>query len=118
MNKIEIEEVLIKNGYAKHPVFKFYSIPKKNLGYYFYVNESEVVLGKINWNAINITEAKTVRVKSFDPHNYSLVTDMDRKQIAATMQRMAISRAKHKAALNKGYVEPKQVEEIPPATEE
>lgn len=110
MNKTEIESLLIKNGYTKHLVFNFYCIAKKNLGYFFYINDNEVIIGKIKWGNIDVREVKAIKTKSFSPHNYSLITDLDRKQIASQTQRMAINRAKHKAALEKGYIEPEEIQ--------
>jgi len=116
MIKTEVELILIKNGYKKHPIFTFYSIPKKNLGYYFYIGEHETVVGKIKFNTINIIESKSVPTRSFDPHKYSLITDFDRQRQALQLQRMAANRAKHKTALEKGYIDPVE-KEIPQSTE-
>ncbi len=118
MIKAEIELLLVKNGYKKDPIFNYYCIPKKAICYFFYVNEETTTVGKIAWNNIKFQDIKTIRTKSFQPHNYSLVTDLDIKQIIATKQRMAVNQAKHKAAKEKGFVDLQiPQEEVPPNTD-
>lgn len=103
MSKSDIELLLKKNGYAEHPVFGFYHIPKTNLGNYFYVRDLVVIVGKIKWGNINIRETRLISIKSFNPHTYNLVTDLDIKRIELTTQRMAKNRAKQKDLTDKGY---------------
>lgn len=113
MTKQEIELLLKQNGYTIHPLFGFLYQAKLNLGSYFYITDINITVGKIKYGNINIKETRQISIKSFDPHTYSLVTDLDRKRIALTTQRMAINRAKQKNLIDKGYKEtPKEEPDI------
>lgn len=116
MTKIEVETLLMKNGYTKHPVFQFYCIPKKKLGYYFFVKEDVVNYGKIKWDSITLTDVKEVKTKTFIPHNFGLITDLDLKQRGEMMKRMALNKQKHAAKLKDGYFDVEQEDFQAPET--
>jgi hypothetical protein len=118
MTNKEIVILLMENGYAIHPIYKFYHIPKKNLGWYFYADDKDITIGKIKWNQIHIAESKIIKASAFIAHNYGLTTQLDRKQVASMMKRMAVTRAKAKAMKEKGFIDPKDLEPEMPKVKE
>lgn len=107
MSQREFIELLVNNGYAIDPIFGYYCIPKKPLGYFFLIKENDVIIvGKISWNTIKLQEIKSLRVKNIQPHNYGLVTPLDIKQTIVTRQRIAANRNKFNKAKKDGYKEP------------
>jgi hypothetical protein len=117
MNNNDIIKLLQANGYTIHPVFGFFYIPKKSLCTYFYINEKNIVTGKIKWGQITLSETKTLTAAQFQPSSYDLTTELDVKRKGEMMKRMAINRAKTLAMKEKGWVEPETPDEVPPAVE-
>lgn len=105
MTKEEVILLLTKNGYQKHLIFQFYSIPKKTLGNYFYVQPDVVIIGKIKWGNISLHEIKEIKIKSFSPHNYGLTTELDLKRTAEVAKRMVANRQKHAIKKGEGFVD-------------
>ena len=117
MDNKQIITLLQQNGYSIHPVFQFWHIPKKSLCTYFYVNEKNIVVGKIKWGQITLNEIKTITAAQFQPVNFGLTTELDMKRKGEMMKRMAINRAKQLAMKDKGFIEPEYPEEeTPPVT--
>jgi hypothetical protein len=113
MTKDEIVEVLTQNGYEKHSVFQFYYVPKKNLGYYFYPDINNTIVGKIKWNNIALNEFKTVSSKTFNPHTYNLVTVLDLKIRSKYLNQIALKKQleKRKQQNKEPVITPQQPEE-------
>ena len=110
MTQDEVIKLLNQNGYSKHPIFKFYYIPKKSLGHYFYPDVVNPIVGKIKWNNITLNESKEVSTRNFNPHNYGLVTTLDLKIRSEHFKRIALS--KHKQANKKDNFEPTVTQEV------
>ncbi len=103
MTKEEIILLLKQNGYAQHPVFKFFHIPKNNLSRYFLFNDDNTLTaGKLKWGQLDLKEYKTLKFREFNPSSYSLKTELDRKREVLMMQRIAQQKAK-----TKKFLEPK-----------
>lgn len=103
MTKEEVILLLKQNGYAQHPVFKFYYIPNNSLSRYFLFNdENSFITGKLKWGQIDLKEYKSIKIKEFTASKFGLKTELDRKREALMMQRVAVNRNKAKK-----FMEPK-----------
>jgi hypothetical protein len=73
MSKTQFLEILIKNGYVKHPVFNF--IYKPNVfGNYFILEEDGLIIGKIKWNQVSVKEYKKCSYKGVSLSTLGLKT--------------------------------------------